>query len=67
MPGTVISLKVSEGDKVGKGEPLLVLSAMKMEMVVQSPIAGKVRRILAQKDMKLEAGDLLMEIDPIDE
>lgn len=67
MPGTVISLKVAEGDKVGKGEPLLVLSAMKMEMVVQSPIAGTVRKVLAQKDMKLEAGDLLMEIDPVDE
>lgn len=63
MPGTVISVKVNVGDKVAKGQPLIVLSAMKMEMVVQSPVSGTVKRIVAEKDMKLEGDDLILDID----
>ncbi|KPM02392.1 pyruvate carboxylase, mitochondrial-like protein [Sarcoptes scabiei] len=63
MPGSVIDVKVKVGDKVTKGQPLIVLSAMKMEMVVQSPISGTVKRVIAQKDMKLEGDDLIMDID----
>ena len=64
MPGTVISIKVSEGETVSKGQPLLAISAMKMEMVVQAPIGGKVKNVVAKSDMRIEAGDLLMEIEP---
>lgn len=63
MPGTVIDVRVKEGDKVEKGQPLIVLSAMKMEMVVQAPISGTVKSIIAEKDMKLEGDDLIMEIE----
>lgn len=63
MPGTVIDVRVKEGDRVEKGKPLIVLSAMKMEMVVQSPVAGTVKKIFAKKDMKLEGDDLIMDID----
>lgn len=64
MPGTVIDIRVKEGDRVIKGQPLIVLSAMKMEMVVQSPISGKVKKVYAMKEMKLEGDDLILEIDP---
>ncbi|XP_074605192.1 pyruvate carboxylase [Brevipalpus obovatus] len=64
MLGTVLSIKVSEGETVSKGQPLLAISAMKMEMVVQAPIGGKVKKVVAKSDMKIEAGDLLMEIEP---
>lgn len=63
MPGTVIDVRVKEGDQVKKGQPLIVLSAMKMEMVVQSPVNGIIKTILAVKDMKVEGGDLVLEID----
>lgn len=45
MPGRVIELKVSEGDRVVKGQPLLVLEAMKMRGEVGSPADGVVREI----------------------
>ncbi|KAJ6218028.1 hypothetical protein RDWZM_009185 [Blomia tropicalis] len=63
MPGSVIDVKVKVGDKVEKGQPLIVLSAMKMEMVVQSPLSGTITRILAEKDMKVEGDDLIMDIE----
>jgi len=63
MPGTVLAVKVKVGDKVEKGEPLAILSAMKMEMVVQAPVTGVVKSITAEKGMKLEGDDLLLDIE----
>lgn len=63
MPGTVIDVRVKEGDKVEKGQPLVVLSAMKMEMVVQSPLAGTVKRLEVSNGMKLDGDDLLMIVE----
>jgi len=63
MPGTVIVVRVKEGDVVKKGQPLVVLSAMKMEMVVQAPVSGKIKKIVATKDMKVEGNDLILEIE----
>lgn len=64
MPGTVVDIKVKVGDDVKKGSPLVVLSAMKMEMVVQAPCDGKVASISVTKDLKLEGDDLVLTIDP---
>jgi len=64
MPGSVMDVRVKVGDKVEKGAPLVVLSAMKMEMVVQSPIAGTVKQIDINVGMKIEGDDLLLTIEP---
>lgn len=56
----VTDVRVKEGDHVEKGQPLVVLSAMKMEMVVQSPIAGTVKKLEISNGMKLEGEDLLL-------
>ena len=45
------------------GQPIAVLSAMKMEMVVNAPVGGVVKAIRANKGDKLEGQDLLMEIE----
>lgn len=63
MPGEVLAIKVKVGDKVEKGHQLAIMSAMKMEMVVQSPVAGVVKSISVEKGMKLEGDDLLMDIE----
>ena len=62
MPGTVIDLRVKVGEEVKKGQPLIVISAMKMEMVVQAPCDGVVESIPVSKDMKLQGEDLVVKL-----
>ncbi|XP_063002196.1 pyruvate carboxylase, mitochondrial [Elgaria multicarinata webbii] len=63
MPGKVIDIKVQEGVPIEKGRPLCVLSAMKMETVVNSPLTGTVKKIYVKPDMNLEGDDLILEIE----
>ena len=42
MQATVLSLEVAEGETVAAGQPILVLSAMNMEHVLEAPSAGVV-------------------------
>ena len=63
MPGVVIDLKVKEGDTVDQGDPLVVLSAMKMETVVSAPVAGKVLQLTVAQNDALKPGDLIVLID----
>nr|XP_033326384.1 pyruvate carboxylase, mitochondrial isoform X2 [Megalopta genalis] len=60
MPGTIIDIRVKVGDTVEKGAPLIVLSAMKMEMVVQAPRAGKIKSLEVSQGMRLEGDDLVL-------
>lgn len=54
---------MKEGDKVEKGQPIAVLSAMKMEMVVQAPKAGVVGSVAIMNGQKLEGDDLICVIE----
>jgi pyruvate carboxylase len=62
MPGVVVNLRVAEGEYVAKGDPLVVLSAMKMETVVAAPCCGKVKRVVVNVGDNLSPGDLTVEI-----
>jgi len=63
MKGDVVTLKVAPGDEVAAGEVVAVLSAMKMEMAVQANVSGKVRAIHVSVGDKIDADDLLVEIE----
>uniref|UniRef100_A0A3P8TZK7 Pyruvate carboxylase n=2 Tax=Amphiprion percula TaxID=161767 RepID=A0A3P8TZK7_AMPPE len=63
MPGKVLEVKVEVGSKVEKGQPLCVLSAMKMETVVNSPMAGTIKAVHVTADASLEGDDLILEIE----
>ena len=62
MMGTILEVPVKESDTVQKGQPVAVLSAMKMEMVVQAPFNGKISRVHITPNAKVEADDLLVEM-----
>ncbi|KAF0689093.1 Aste57867_19365 [Aphanomyces stellatus] len=63
MPGVIVEVKVQKGQQVKAGEPLCVLSAMKMETAVAAPVAGKVKEIHVIVGESMKAGELLVEID----
>ena len=48
MPGKIIDVLVREGSNVLRGEPLLILEAMKMQNEIQSPVNGQIIRVLAK-------------------
>ena len=45
MPGNILDVLVSKGDKVAKGDPLLILEAMKMENVIKAPTDVTIQKI----------------------
>jgi len=47
MPGTIIAVQIRAGDTVEKGDPLLIVEAMKMEYTLVAPRAGLIAKVLA--------------------
>jgi len=64
MPGRVIEVRVAEGDRVSKGQTLLVLEAMKMRGEVPSPADGVVRDIRVVAGVNARAKEPMMWIRP---
>ncbi|MFR6642152.1 MAG: pyruvate carboxylase subunit B, partial [Megasphaera sp.] len=62
LSGSVVNVLVSKGQKVKKGEPLVVTEAMKMETTITSPIDGTVGEIYAVKGQAIISGDCLLEV-----
>jgi biotin carboxyl carrier protein len=63
MPGQVRALNVSEGEAVTKGQTLLVLEAMKMEIRVHAPRGGVVRKLFVKEGQTVEREQILIEIE----
>jgi biotin carboxyl carrier protein len=62
MHGQVVNVLVSEGDGVTRGQPLLLLEAMKMEIRITAPHDGRVARILCSAGQIVERGQTLIEL-----
>lgn len=62
MPGTILSVKVSEGAAVTKGQVLMVLEAMKMENEIMSPADGTVTGLAVADGATVTSGQLLCTI-----
>ena len=63
LSGKVVKLLVGKGDKVTKGDPIIVTEAMKMETTITAPIDGTVVEIHALAGNPIESGDLLLVIE----
>lgn len=59
MPGTVYSIKKRVGDTVKKGEPVVVLEAMKMENDIPAAADGVVKAIYVSEGQSVSTGDPL--------
>lgn len=62
MPGLVVSIPVEEGQKVEKGQVLLILESMKMQNELKSPRAGKVSRIRVKPGESVEQKATLLSV-----
>ncbi|MGD9969649.1 MAG: biotin/lipoyl-containing protein [Sulfuricurvum sp.] len=59
LPGSVFKVLASVGDSVNAGDRIMILEAMKMEIDVVAPVAGKIASINVQPNDKIEAGQVL--------
>jgi biotin carboxyl carrier protein len=64
MPGKVVKILGTVGQKVEKGQTLLILEAMKMENEIKSNTTGVVKAIHVKAGDALENGVLMMEVEP---
>ncbi|MFZ0788768.1 MAG: biotin/lipoyl-containing protein, partial [Chromatiaceae bacterium] len=60
LAGNVVRVKVKLGDRVNRGDLILVLEAMKMETELRSPEAGKVSAVAVKSGDSVQVGQTLM-------
>jgi 3-methylcrotonyl-CoA carboxylase alpha subunit len=64
LPGRVVAVEVSDGDRVERGTPLVIVEGMKMEHTVRALTAGVVERVLVREGDQVEAEAPLVDIRP---
>jgi 3-methylcrotonyl-CoA carboxylase alpha subunit len=63
MPATVVRLEVAPGDAVKRGDTLIVLEAMKMELPVRAPADGTVTRVHCRPGELVQPGVPLIDVE----
>ncbi|KAL5435516.1 hypothetical protein PMIN07_012211 [Paraphaeosphaeria minitans] len=62
MSGVLVEVRVKDGSDVMKGDPIAVLSAMKMEMVISAPHSGKIDGLSVREGDSVDSGDLVCKL-----
>ena len=62
MPGSVIAVHVAAGEAVTKGQPLVVVEAMKMEHTLVAPLDGSVSDVLVRVGQQVAVDELLVAV-----
>ncbi len=62
MPGQVVKILANEGEAVKRGQPLIVLEAMKMELRLTAPYDGRVTSVLVKQGEIVQRGQRLLEV-----
>jgi glutaconyl-CoA/methylmalonyl-CoA decarboxylase subunit gamma len=63
IPGTIITIRVAEGEQVKYGQELCILEAMKMKNSIRSSRAGKIATVLVKEGESVKHSQVLMEYD----
>ncbi len=63
IPGTINEVFIRNGEKVKKGQPLLVMEAMKMENTIFSPHDGTIKLVQVKEHDKVPKGVLMIEFE----
>jgi acetyl/propionyl-CoA carboxylase alpha subunit len=63
MPGLIVRVSVKAGDKVGQGQGLVVMEAMKMENELRAQAAGTVKSVNVTPGTAVEKGMVLIEME----
>ncbi len=63
MPGRIIAVDVAQGDRVRKGQRLIVIEAMKMEQAIVAPFDGVITELKAVADAQISEGALLARVE----
>jgi biotin carboxyl carrier protein len=64
MPATVVAINATPGQRVSAGDVLVVLEAMKMELVVTAPYDGRVTAVSCRVGELVQPGIALLELEP---
>ncbi len=67
MPGTVLEVKVAEGDRVEADQTLGMMEAMKMELALKAPFAGTVTAVGSNAGEQVALGAVLFTVEPSEE
>ena len=63
MVANVWKVVVAQGDAVGEGDQLVILESMKMEIPVESPVAGTVTELRVEEGGLVQEGDVIAVIE----
>lgn len=67
MPGRVMQVLVTDGQRVGAGEPLVILESMKMELIIDAPGDATVKRVAVEEGGLVDRGVRLVELEAANE
>ena len=62
LPGTILDVFIKEGDKVNKGDKIVVIEAMKMENEIPSEFSGVVSKVYVKKGDTVDGDQLICTI-----
>jgi len=63
IPGTIVKIFVKEGQKVKRGDNVMILEAMKMQNRIKSPRLGVIKTINVKEGEKIAKGVLMLELE----
>ena len=67
MPGTVEQILVQPGDSVERGQTVIIMESMKMELEIAAHRAGVVKRVAVEQGDQVDKGMRLLELDELED